>query len=92
MAHLGLLKTSYTCVCALQENDGCDYVIVIQHGEGLYVPDPLPSLPPNARYLPHENKCFDIGTVGWVLENLGSFIGSSILRGSVQLPFSKLLT
>ncbi|GAB4813085.1 hypothetical protein N2152v2_000131 [Parachlorella kessleri] len=54
---------------AAKENDNCDYVFVLQQGEGLSDPDPLPKLPPNARYLTHENKCFDIGTVGWVLES-----------------------
>ena len=54
---------------AAQAGDGCDYVIVLQQGEGLYQLDPLPPLPPNARYLKHENKCYDIGTVGWVLKN-----------------------
>lgn len=53
---------------APQEGDGCDYVIVLQQGKGLFDPEPLPRLPRNARYLKHENKCFDIGTVGWVLE------------------------
>jgi hypothetical protein len=53
----------------LQEGDGCDYIIVLQQGKELPVPDPLPALPSNARYLQHANECFDIGTVGWVLEN-----------------------
>lgn len=30
--------------------------------------DPLPELPPNARYLRHPNSCFDFGTIGWVLD------------------------
>ena len=52
---------------AAQAGDGCDYVIVLQQGEGLADPDPLPDLPPNARYLRHPHECFDLGTVGWVL-------------------------
>ena len=27
----------------------------------------LPTLPSNAHYIQHENKCFDIGTIGWFL-------------------------
>ena len=52
-----------------QEGDGCDYIFVLQQGEGLFDPEPLPKLPSYARYIRHENKCYDIGTVGWVLEN-----------------------
>jgi translation initiation factor eIF-2B subunit epsilon len=53
----------------VQAGDGCEYIIVLQQGSGLYDPEPLPALPPNARYLRHENRCWDIGTVGWVLEH-----------------------
>lgn len=52
----------------LQEHDGCDYVIALQEGPGLEQLNPLPKLPPNARFVHHENKCFDLGTVGWMLE------------------------
>lgn len=55
------------CLRSAQAGDGCDYIIVLQQGEGLADPDPLPQLPPNARYLRHANQCFDLGTVGWVL-------------------------
>lgn len=41
---------------------------MLQQDEGLTLPDPLPALPRNARYLSHANECFDIGTVGWVLQ------------------------
>jgi hypothetical protein len=51
----------------LQAGDGCDYLIVLQQGEGMADPDPLPELPPNARYVRHPNECFDLGTVGWAL-------------------------
>lgn len=52
----------------LQEGDNCDYIIVLQQDKDLSLPEPLPSLPRNARYLQHANECFDIGTVGWVLQ------------------------
>ena len=42
---------------------------MLQQGGALPQPDPLPPLPPNARYLRHPNECYDIGTVGWVLAN-----------------------
>ena len=52
----------------LQDGDNCDYIIVLQQGEGVAPLDPLPVLPPNARYLRHPNSCFDFGTIGWVLD------------------------
>ncbi|EFN53576.1 hypothetical protein CHLNCDRAFT_136762 [Chlorella variabilis] len=53
---------------AVKEGDNCDYIIVLQQDKDLSLPEPLPSLPRNARYLQHANECFDIGTVGWVLQ------------------------
>lgn len=50
----------------MQENDGCTYLIVMQGAEQA-APRFLPKLPPNARFVHHANECFDIGTVGWVL-------------------------
>lgn len=29
----------------------------------------LPPLPPNARYEPHDNACYDWGTIGWLLRS-----------------------
>lgn len=52
-----------------QENDGVTYIIAIQHGEGLTELSTKPRLPANAKFVNHPNTCFDIGTVGWVLEN-----------------------
>lgn len=52
-----------------QENDGVTYIIALQHGNGLSELAREPRLPPNARIVNHPNHCFDIGTVGWVLEN-----------------------
>jgi hypothetical protein len=52
----------------MQANDRCDYVVVVQQpGEGEPSLPPLPSLPPNARYIPHGNECYDWGTFGWLL-------------------------
>jgi len=55
----------------LQADDGCEYIIVLQQDKAWKDPDPLPELPPNAHYLRHPNECFDIGTVGWVLNSGG---------------------
>lgn len=52
-----------------QEGDGCEYLIVLQQDAKLSQPEPLPPLPSNARYLHHPNECYDIGTVGWVLDS-----------------------
>ena len=74
----------------IQSGDGCQYLIVLQEGEGLELPDPLPDLPSNARYLRHENACYDIGTVGWVLEkhiNVQFFKYYVWLNSSVRGPF-----
>ncbi len=73
-----------------QAGDACEYIIVLQQGAGLAQPDPLPALPPNARYLPHPNECYDLGTVGWVLDqqaNLSSFAYVAWLNSSVRGPF-----
>ncbi len=45
------------------------YIIALQHGNGLSELAREPRLPPNARIVNHPNHCFDIGTVGWVLDN-----------------------
>eukprot|EP00884_Botryococcus_braunii_P001513 jgi/Botrbrau1/11362/Bobra.0038s0111.2 len=52
------------------EDDPCDYLIIVQQEVG----DPkgfegLPQLPPNARYIGHENRCFDWGTFGWAFSS-----------------------
>ena len=73
--------------------DKCDYIIVIQKDDFLWE-DPtqnLPKLPSNARYLSHPNKCFDIGTVGWVLktqiEDISRYKFFFWLNSSVRGPF-----
>ena len=51
-----------------------DYVFVIQRDDAAsFGPTDfrwkadLPPLPPNARYVLHQNECMDIGSVGWLL-------------------------
>lgn len=63
---------------------------MLQQGAGLTQPDPLPPLPPNARYVPHPNECYDLGTVGWVLDrqaNLTSYAYIVWLNSSARGPF-----
>ncbi|KAL4425923.1 hypothetical protein ABPG75_009939 [Micractinium tetrahymenae] len=75
---------------AVKADDGCEYIIVLQQGARSAQPDPLPPLPPNARYLPHPNKCYDLGTVGWVLDqqaSLSSFAYVVWLNSSARGPF-----
>ena len=53
-----------------------DYRIIVQRNDAEQLrasnqsdawTDGLPTLPPNARYVLHENKCLDWGSVGWLL-------------------------
>lgn len=52
---------------------------------------PLPQLPPHARYIRHDNSCFDWGTYGWALQT-GAVEASSyqyivLVNSSVRGPF-----
>ncbi|CAF1285272.1 unnamed protein product [Rotaria magnacalcarata] len=45
-----------------------DYYFILQQvGKKPVNQSRLPSLPPNAHYIQHENECFDFGTFGWFL-------------------------
>mmetsp|Transcript_669 Transcript_669/g.1942 ORF Transcript_669/g.1942 Transcript_669/m.1942 type:complete len:501 (-) Transcript_669:495-1997(-) len=50
----------------MREGDSCEYIIAVQHGVGLRLNGELPRLPSNARYVHHENMCFDWGTIAWL--------------------------
>jgi hypothetical protein len=54
---------------AVRENDGVDYYFILQNVDNKTVDEhEMPILPKkNARYIQHENLCFDLGTVGWFL-------------------------
>lgn len=56
---------------AVRANDPADYVFIIQQDAadaGKRTPlSSLPSLPPNARYVEHDNECLDWGTYAWLL-------------------------
>lgn len=52
---------------------------------------PLPSLPSNAQYTFHHNKCFDWGTFGWALSkptiNASSYNYIVFMNSSIRGPF-----
>jgi hypothetical protein len=49
-----------------------DYLVVVQQDRRERLEDlRLPALPSNARYVRHENECYDWGTFGWLLFALG---------------------
>jgi hypothetical protein len=73
-----------------------DYFFILQQvGDKPVNESRLPTLPPNARYIQHENKCMDIGTMGWFLsQNITNttqykyfFLMNSSIRGPFFTPF-----
>lgn len=72
------------------DEDGCQYIIVIQQSKTLPAYE-LPELPANARYMQHANECYDWGTFGWVLDQVGSaadeYTYFVFLNSSVRGPF-----
>lgn len=60
----------------------------------------LPELPKNARYIYHENDCYDWGTIGWAINEHGVsvsgykyfiFMNSSV-RGPFVAPYARKFT
>ncbi len=77
-----------------------DYFFILQQVDGSPVNESrLPTLPSNARYIQHENKCFDIGTMGWFLsQNITDttkykyfFVMNSSIRGPFFTPYFERL-
>ncbi len=56
-----------------------------------FLPSKLPELPPNARYLFHENKCYDWGTIGWAIDSgrvdTSGYRHIIFMNSSVRGPF-----
>ena len=54
---------------AVREEDGVDYYFILQQVENKTINEKeMPLIPQkNARYVQHENKCFDFGTYGWFI-------------------------
>jgi hypothetical protein len=60
---------------AVRANDHVHYYFILQRVGNISVNNShFPTLPSNAWYVHHENKCFDIGTVGWFLRT--HFVGT----------------
>lgn len=58
----------YFIYTAINSTHDADYYIILQQINNVTVDEKqLPILPSNAHYLQHENRCFDIGTVGLFL-------------------------
>lgn len=53
----------------VKEDDGAQYVFVLNGMSSLSDPR-LPLLPANARYVLHENECYDWGTYAWVFKEV----------------------
>lgn len=54
---------------AVEADDGAQYVFVLNGLTSLNDPR-LPRLPPSARYVLHENECYDWGTYAWVFSDV----------------------
>jgi hypothetical protein len=55
---------------AVRQSHNADYYFILQQmGNKIVNETKLPILPSNAHYVQHENKCFDIGTIGWFLSS-----------------------
>ncbi len=55
---------------AVRDSHDADYYFILQQINNKPIDEKnLPLLPSNAHYIQHENKCFDIGTVGWFLSS-----------------------
>ncbi|BDA51685.1 hypothetical protein COCOBI_19-2410 [Coccomyxa sp. Obi] len=76
----------------IQEGDGCDYFIIVQ-GLNQQSEKFLPVLPYRARYVYHENVCYDWGTFGWALRDsemniqINAYKYFIFMNSSVRGPF-----
>jgi hypothetical protein len=76
----------------IRDSHDADYYFILQEIDNKTIDEKnLPLLPSNAHYIHHENKCFDIGTIGWFLSS--GMIDKSkykyfiFLNSSVRGPF-----
>jgi hypothetical protein len=77
---------------AVYDSNYVDYYFVLQQiNNESFDEQNLPQLPSNAHYIQHENKCYDIGTIGWFLSR--GYIDRTkykyfiFLNSSVRGPF-----
>jgi hypothetical protein len=77
---------------AVRESHDADYYFILQQiNKKIFDKRKLPKLPSNAQYIQHENKCFDLGSIGWFLSS-GMIERSKykyfiFLNSSVRGPF-----
>lgn len=66
-------------------------VLCMVQGDKLFGSSPLPQLPQNARYVFHENRCFDWGTFGWAIAerklDTSRYAYIIFMNSSVRGPF-----
>ena len=77
---------------AVNQSHDADYYFILQRINGAtFNESQLPTLPSNAHYIQHENKCFDIGTIGWFLSSgiidIMKYKYFIFLNSSVRGPF-----
>ncbi len=67
---LSLSNLQFFIRVGLMKSSNVDYYIILQDLNNLtLIKTSLPPLPSNGHYIEHENKCFDLGTIGWFLSN-----------------------
>jgi hypothetical protein len=77
---------------AVRQSHHADYYFILQQIDNkIFDETKLPILPSNAHYVQHENKCFDIGTIGWFLSigmiDKNRYKYFIFLNSSVRGPF-----
>lgn len=77
---------------AVRASHNADYYFIIQRINGsIFDEKQFPSLPSNAHYVFHENKCFDLGTIGWFLLSdmidVNKYKYFIFLNSSIRGPF-----
>ncbi len=68
-----------------------DFAAQLAQGDELFGSSNLPQLPRNARYVFHENRCYDWGTFGWAMTerkvDTSRYIYIIFMNSSVRGPF-----
>lgn len=77
---------------AVHRSQPVDYYFILQNVNNTTVNiSSLPTLPPNAHYLQHENECYDFGTYGWFLSqtivNIQLYKYFIFLNASIRGPY-----
>ena len=77
---------------AVHSSQPADYYFILQRLDKKPVNESrLPALPANARYLQHDNECYDIGTFGWFFQqnivNTTLYKYILFMNSSVRGPF-----